>query len=777
MTSSRRYARAAGDHPLLIGMEWFDDVSGGLNRYVRDLHHALRRSGSDVRTIVVGPMARTVPGVTATSDTAARLPVRLGALLRLAGADRSVSVVDAHFALYALLPLLLPLRHTPLLVHFHGPWEGESRAQGQTNPVALKAKAAIERAVYRRAERVVVLSRAFARIVAERYGVAPWRVEVVRPGVDLDAFTPGDVAGARRLLGVPAEGYVVVAVRRLVHRMGLGDLLEAWWLSGLGDAGGTLLVVGEGPERAALERRIAELGLSGCVRLLGRVPDDVLVTCYRAADVCVVPSADLEGFGLVVLESLACGTPVVATDVGGLPEILGDLQPDLVVPRARPDLLAARLLGAAHRTQPVPDPAACRAFAEAFGWPASAQHHERLYEAVARRAKGSRLSVVYVDHCASLSGAELSLLRLLTALPEVDAHVVLAVDGPLVERLRAASVSVEVIRMPDVARLLRRDAVRGSVLAAGAATASAMYVGRLTHRLRELRPDLVHTNSLKAALYGGLAARIAGIPVVWHLHDRISDDYLPPGAVRLVRRAARWLPDAVIANSAATRATLGTRSGTAVISSPVDQSVRHRVHSGPFTVGVLGRLAPWKGQEVFLRAFAQAFPDGASRAVLIGAALFGEEDYADGLRTLARRLGIAHRVEFRGFRDDVAAELARLDVLVHCSTMPEPFGQVVVEGMAAGLPVVATAAGGPAEVVSHDVDGLLYPPGDTAALAAALRLLEADEPLRNRLGAQARRSARRFRPQVVAEQVMGVYREVLARDTRPASRYRSKGEQ
>jgi glycosyltransferase involved in cell wall biosynthesis len=317
--------------------------------------------------------------------------------------------------------------------------------------------------------------------------------------------------------------------------------------------------------------------------------------------------------------------------------------------------------------------------------------------------------------------------------------------------------------MPDRARLLRRRAVRGSVEAAMAAMATGRYVTRLAVRLRELRPDLVHTNSLKASLYGGLAARAARVPAVWHVHDRVAGDYLPPAAVQIVHQAARWLPTAVIANSETTRATLGPAAKAAVvIPPPVQEITLSGKGDGPLRIGVVGRLAPWKGQGVFLRAFADAFPGGETRAVLVGAPLFGEEDYELGLRALAENLGISSRVEFRGFREDVPAELARLDVLVHCSIVPEPFGQVVVEGMAAGLPVVAAAGGGPAEVVRDGVNGLLHPPGDIPALAAVLRRLAADESLRGQLGAAAAGSVWPFRADIVAEQVMDLYRKVRA---------------
>ena len=147
--------------------------------------------------------------------------------------------------------------------------------------------------------------------------------------------------------------------------------------------------------------------------------------------------------------------------------------------------------------------------------------------------------------------------------------------------------------------------------------------------------------------------------------------------------------------------------------------------------------------------------------MVIGAPMFGEEAYADQLQSTARELGLADRVSFRGFAEDVYAELARLDVLVHASTVPEPLGQVVLEGMAAGLPVVAADAGGPAEIIHDGVDGLLYPAGDEAELAERLRRLADDRQLRSRLGREGRKTAAEFSPERVADQVAGVYRAVI----------------
>jgi glycosyltransferase involved in cell wall biosynthesis len=164
-----------------------------------------------------------------------------------------------------------------------------------------------------------------------------------------------------------------------------------------------------------------------------------------------------------------------------------------------------------------------------------------------------------------------------------------------------------------------------------------------------------------------------------------------------------------------------------------------------------------------LQAFAKAFPDGDEVAVLVGSALFGEDGYERQLRELVRSLGIAERVEFRGFRSDVFEELSCVDALVHASIIPEPFGQVILDGMAAGLPVVAARAGGPMEILTDGKTGLLYPPGDVDALASLLRRLADDVELRSRLGAQARKVVVMYSPERVAEQIVDVYEQVLRR--------------
>ncbi len=773
---------------LMLGYGWFPDRLGGLNRYYRDLLEHL----PEARGVVVGRDASTPARVAGVSGHRRPLAQRLFAVwLAAQRAAPDVEVVDAHFALYSLAPLWLGrLRRTPVVLHFQGPWADENEAAGDRSRVRRLARRALERAAYRRADEAIVLTSAFRQVLVERYRVAPWIVNVVPPGVDLKRFAPGSMAAARGELGLPEHGFVAVTVRRLVARMGLDVLIDAW-SKALPDLpmGSTLLIAGEGELEDALREAVIASGAGGSVRLLGRVSDDRLVSLYRAADVAVVPTLSHEGFGLVVIEAAACGTPSIVSAVGGLPEAIAGLDTSLIVPPGERDELRERLVASATTR---PSTKATRAFAERFDWETVAKRHRAIArKAVVSRAQGrpttnfepaaGRFKVVYLDHVAQLSGGEIALLRLLPHLDRVDGHVILAEDGPLVEALHLAGISTEVLPFAERARGLRKGEVRGGGgVSLPVAGATAGYVLRLAVRLRQLAPDLVHANSLKAGVYGSLAARLAGIPMIWHVRDRITDDYLPARAVRLIRQMTGRLATAVVANSRTTLETLGAGSHPVMIYSVVPEvltevPMRERTSGGPLTFGVVGRLAPWKGQDFFLRAFARAFPYGKERAVIVGAALFGEDDYAEALPVLAENLGIRGRVDLRGHRSDIWDELSRFDALVHSSLTPEPFGQVVLEGMAAGVPVIAADAGGPSEILEHDVTGILYKQADEHELAASMRLMT-DPAVRERLSLAARRSLGRYAPAVVADQLQKVYGAAIhhRRTQAPSGRNRTR---
>jgi glycosyltransferase involved in cell wall biosynthesis len=754
---------------LMIGLGWFPEQTGGLDRYFRELFEQL----PEARAVVVGGLGLADSERVRTVSAHERpLPIRLLALTRVIREEaRGASIIDAHFALYAFLPLLLgAFRDKPLVVHFQGPWADENVETGDGSGWRFRVRRALERYVYRRATLVITLTGAFKQVLVERYGVSPWRVKVLAPGVDLDRFAPGDRATARERLSLPADAFVVCCARRLIPRMGLSVLLAAWsqLLAVEGDAASTrpprLLIAGAGDMSGALSKQVEASGLTDSVTLLGRISDEDLANLYRASDVNVVPSLSYEGFGLVVLEAAATGTPTIATRVGGLPEALAGLDSSLIVAPGDPDALVHRL-AAAGRGE-LPDRERTREWVSGHSWDLVAERHRGLYAGVTGEVP-QKLRVTYVGHVGQLSGGEIALARLIDALDDVEAHVILAEDGPLVGRLLAAGVSVEVLPMRERTRNLRKDRVGPGRVPLAAIVDTATYAFHLARRLRAIRPDLVHTNTLKAGIYGSLAARLARVPAVWHVRDRIAPDYLPRRAIWPTRTLIATLPHGVVANSAATRATLrSSQARTSIVYDPVPPPLRMAHKSDErFVVGMLGRLAPWKGQHVFLEAFARAFHGGSEVALLVGDAMFGsaETDYGRDLRELTRKLDIAERVDFRGFREDIWTELALMSICVHASMVPEPYGQVIIEAMLAGVPIIATEGGGPSEILTNDLDGLLYPAGDIDALAEALQRLNRDAALRARLVANARHRAQQFSPEAAAAKVMPLYRSVLGK--------------
>ncbi|WP_344779281.1 glycosyltransferase family 4 protein [Microbacterium kribbense] len=345
-----------------------------------------------------------------------------------------------------------------------------------------------------------------------------------------------------------------------------------------------------------------------------------------------------------------------------------------------------------------------------------------------------------IDHTAGLAGGEVALARLLAEIDRVrfTPSVVLLEDGPLVQRLREASVRTAVLPTSRALTTAGRADVAASPLALLLnAARTAMLIPRLSAAIRGAGADLVVANSLKAAVITALAAPLAGRPWVWHLHDRIARDYLPGVLVRALRLLARVGPRMVVVNSEATGRTLPNMpAGRTVVVYPAVPDTAPIPPRSPATptFGLLGRIAPTKGQLEFVHAaaeLARTMPD--ARFEILGDAMFNDHVFADEVRTLPRLLGIEERVTFAGWVDDPAAALAGLTALIHASPVPEPFGQVVIEGMLAGVPVIATAAGGVPEIVDPDGAGeaagqgvtrtpygLLIPPGDVAAMAAAM---------------------------------------------------------
>jgi glycosyltransferase involved in cell wall biosynthesis len=232
------------------------------------------------------------------------------------------------------------------------------------------------------------------------------------------------------------------------------------------------------------------------------------------------------------------------------------------------------------------------------------------------------------------------------------------------------------------------------------------------------------------------------------------------------RLLASVLPAGVVANSASTLSFLGLnrRKLTVVAYSGVDEAVLDRsvvrLFNGDSPVVLLiGRIAEWKGQHIFIAAaqtVIQRFPDAIFQ--IVGSPLFGEEDYEQSLRELVRELGVEHSVQFLGFRSDIVELIEHSDIVVHTSCIGEPFGQVVVQGMAASKPVIATLGGAIPEIVIPGVTGLLTQMGNSDALADAIFTLLRDPASAVQMGIEGKERVRRkFTITHTVNAVVGLY--------------------
>ena len=389
------------------------------------------------------------------------------------------------------------------------------------------------------------------------------------------------------------------------------------------------------------------------------------------------------------------------------------------------------------------------------------------------RMTGKCCRVLYLNHAAKPSGAEMALWRMLGAIDRerVEPIILFGDDGIAADLMREIGIETHVMPLDGTIREVRKDTLDllGFIDVRRIAAVTA-YAARVARFARQQGVQIIHTNTIKAHFYGALAGWMAGLPVVWHVRDYVNESYLPQAAVKLVRFLARCAPRHIIGVSRSVLEQLqlgtgGTKS-TVILDGLTERELTREARPKPVRapgsrarIGIVGRLARWKGQHVFIAAASKVVAAGFDVEFgIIGAALFGEEKYEEELRRQTSALGLDGRMQFRGFTRDVAGELDQLDILVHASTTGEPFGQVIVEGMAAGLPVVASRGGGVPEIITHGENGLLTPMGDADALAAAMMLLLREPETAQRLGRAGYEHARKdFRAERGARQVEGVY--------------------
>jgi glycosyltransferase involved in cell wall biosynthesis len=400
------------------------------------------------------------------------------------------------------------------------------------------------------------------------------------------------------------------------------------------------------------------------------------------------------------------------------------------------------------------------------------------------------VNILYLNTTGTLGGAELCLLDVMASLrrsrPDWSLTLILGEDGPLREEAEALGVICRVQPLPaSVAQLGdaglkdRSGKPRGRLAlmakAAPAAAPAAAYLARLRKAVRESKPDRIHTNGMKAHVLGVWAAP-KGIPVVWHLHDYVGSRAIMARLLRLVAR--RGVSGVAVSRSVAAdaAAALGSRVPVRTVYNAIDlerfspngsavdldaASGLDPAPPGTIRVGLVGTFAKWKGQDVFLEAAAKIDPSRPSRFYIVGGPIYrtgGSQWTLEELKARAHELNLAGRVGFAGFQRDPSSAIRGLDVVVHASTRPEPFGRVIVEGMACGKAVIAVKDGGSAELFDDDVTALGTAVDNPGALAVAMDRLIGDADLRAKLGTNGRASVvERFDRQGLADQWARIY--------------------
>jgi PEP-CTERM/exosortase A-associated glycosyltransferase len=611
------------------------------------------------------------------------------------------------------------------------------------------------------ADALVTVSQALKDTLAA-LGADPAKITVLRNGVDLDRFAPRDRMALRRKIGV--QGAVWLTVSHLVELKGIHIVIEA--LARVPDV--TLLIAGKGPQERELSQLVDRLGLSARVRFLGAIPHAELCDCYNVADAMVLASSR-EGMPNVVLESIACGTPVLATPVGGIPELITVPEAGELMRERSPEALA-KAWNILRTRQP--DRTATRQFAQTLGWRPVVEAQCALYArvlgggspddriddmndtsaAAARPASGSKpadrpLRILHVlDHSLPLhSGYTFRTLAILNQQRALGWETFQltgpkqgsgqqreeVVDGWMFHRTPPATglaAKLPVVQFRALMKALQR---------------------RLAEVVTEVRPDIIHAHSPVLNAFPALAVGHAtGIPVVYEVRAFWEDAAVDQGTAsewgaryRLTRametRALRQA-NAVTTICEGLRGDMLERGIPAekitVIPNAVDLSrfqftatadaeimQKYGLARGT-TLGFAGSFYAYEGLDLLLRAMPEvlrAVPQ--ARLLLLGG---GPQEAA--LKTLATELHLEGAVHFTGRvpQGEMTRYYSAMDVMVYPRTSMRLTDLVTplkpLEAMAMGKLVVASDVGGHRELIRDGENGHLFPAGSHEALARRL---------------------------------------------------------
>lgn len=365
---------------------------------------------------------------------------------------------------------------------------------------------------------------------------------------------------------------------------------------------------------------------------------------------------------------------------------------------------------------------------------------------------GDAKKILFVDHSGLPGGGQLGLERYILASTLSRKSVLFFAGGPIADRLRARSIEVE--QLSDLP----------------GKWAYFLLLPEVIFKLRRMKPDVTVANSNRAASLLAFVPRKLTGTRLFYLRDDLNPERLSRARHAFFARFVVRRFDAFISNSEWTRSTIpdGVAHKRSFVAYPVSGASSESAGVGtaegndsPLTILWLSRIARWKGIGVLLEALRLLEGRGLERefrVTIAGGAEFEDAQFAHEIRQGFD--GLSMQVDFVGHVQNVSKLLEASDVLVSASVTPEPFGQVIVQGMAHGLAVVSSAHGGPLEIIQNEVTGVLVPPGDATALADTLSKLAEAPDLRRMLGENARVAAERFSDDNTVAQLDRILRSI-----------------
>lgn len=386
---------------LASGMEWAKHRPGGLNHYFADYLNAMNQCGHTVEGLISAERKELeAPAYIRDVITG---NAKLGTYQRMKFFHTSIrnrtssfqpDVFNPHFGLYASLVSRKAIpSHVPIISHFHGPWAQESLVEDGGNQLTkflrYQIKKKVEQTVYRRSDAFIVLSDCFKDILTREFDIPKDSVHRIPGAVDIKRFRPSENRRSiREQWGIREDQKVLFCARRLVRRMGIDQLIVAMTQIVREVPGTLLFIAGQGALKDEYERLIDERQLRSSVRLMGRVSEEDLVRWYQAADVSIVPTRTLEGFGLVTTESLACGTPVLGTPYGGTREILEPFSSELLFRDGTPEGIAEKVISVLKGDCAIPSREECRRYAlQHYTWDKVARSVTSVFQQTIQQRK------------------------------------------------------------------------------------------------------------------------------------------------------------------------------------------------------------------------------------------------------------------------------------------------------------------------------------------------------------------------------------------------------